>query len=80
MPAFAVRAGNRSAPKLVDRVTAIEAQLARGEFTLPTTISLERATNPFLRADEPEIKAALGLPNADGTEVFAALRERKNRG
>ena len=53
---------------------------ARGEFTLPTTIALERATNPFLRAEEPEIKAALGMADADATDVFAELRARKNKG
>ena len=75
--AMAVDAGNGL---LADRVKSIEAMLARGEPTLPTTISLERATNPFLRAEEAEIKRAVGLPDADGVEVFAALRERKNRG
>lgn len=65
---------------LAERVKRIEATLERGEPTLPTTISLERATNPFLRAEEAEIKRAMGLPDADGAEVFAALRERKSRG
>lgn len=63
---------------LRSRVAEVEAQRARGEATLPSTISLERATNPFLRVDEPAIKAALGMPDADEVEVFAALRERKN--
>ena len=65
---------------LIARAAEIERLRAAGEFTLPTTISLERATNPFLRADEPEVKAAMGLPDADAVDVFAALRERKNRG
>jgi hydroxyacylglutathione hydrolase len=64
---------------LVDRVKEIEALRAKGEFTLPTTIALERATNPFLRSEEREIRAALDMPQADAVEVFAALRERKNR-
>ncbi len=65
---------------LVERAAAIEALRAKGEPTLPTTISIERATNPFLRADEPDLKAAMGMADADGENVFAALRERKNRG
>ena len=65
---------------LVERAAEIEALRAKGEFTLPTTIAVERATNPFLRADEAELKAALGMADADGEDVFAALRERKNRG
>ncbi len=64
---------------LVERAAAIEALRAKGEPTLPTTISIERATNPFLRADEPDLKAAMGMEDADGADVFAALRERKNR-
>ena len=64
---------------LVERAGAIEALRAKGEPTLPTTISIERATNPFLRADEPDLKAAMGMEDADGADVFAALRERKNR-
>ncbi len=65
---------------LVERAAAIEALRAKGEPTLPTTISIERATNPFLRADEPDLKAAMGMADADGEDVFTALRERKNRG
>ncbi len=65
---------------LVERAAAIDALRAKGEPTLPTTISIERATNPFLRADEPDLKAAMGMVDADGEDVFAALRERKNRG
>jgi hydroxyacylglutathione hydrolase len=35
---------------LVERVAAVEAQRARDEATVPTTIGLERATNIFMRA------------------------------
>ncbi|MGO9675199.1 MAG: hydroxyacylglutathione hydrolase [Methylocella sp.] len=52
---------------------------AAGEYTLPTTIVLERATNPFLRAEEPGVQAAVGMPDADPAAVFAELRDRKNR-
>ena len=48
-------------------------------FTLPTTIGLELATNPFLRAEDPGVQAALGMSGADPVQVFAELRERKNR-
>ena len=61
------------------RVAEIESLVAAGSFTLPTTIAVERATNPFLRADDESLKAAIGMANADGVDVFAALRERKNR-
>ena len=65
---------------LVERAAAIERLRAAKAPTLPTTIALELATNPFLRADEPEVKAALAMPDADPIDVFAELRARKNRG
>lgn len=39
---------------LRDRMDAVNAARARGEATVPTTIALERATNPFMRADSVE--------------------------
>ncbi len=39
---------------LVERVEAVKAARARGEITLPTTVALERATNPFVRAGSAE--------------------------
>jgi hydroxyacylglutathione hydrolase len=35
---------------IVSRMAEVEAARARGEATVPTTIALERATNPFMRA------------------------------
>jgi hydroxyacylglutathione hydrolase len=49
-----------------------------GQFTLPTTIALERATNPFFRVEDPDIKRAMGLTQAGAIEVFSRMRERKN--
>jgi hydroxyacylglutathione hydrolase len=43
---------------LVQRVAEVREQRARGEVTLPTTIALERATNPFMRAASVEELAA----------------------
>ncbi len=39
---------------LAQRVAAVKEARDRGEVTLPTTIALERATNPFLRAASVE--------------------------
>jgi hydroxyacylglutathione hydrolase len=41
-------------PALVRRVEDVKAARERGEVTLPTTIALERATNPFIRAASVE--------------------------
>jgi hydroxyacylglutathione hydrolase len=35
---------------LIERMRAVDAMRRRGEPTIPTTIALERATNPFMRA------------------------------
>ncbi len=43
---------------LTERMAEVEALRARGEPTVPTTIALERATNPFMRAGSVEELAA----------------------
>lgn len=61
------------------RADEVAVMRAEHRATLPTTIAVELATNPFLRAEKPEVQAAIGMPNADPADVFAELRERKNR-
>lgn len=63
---------------LVARAAEIDALRAQGKPTLPTTIALERATNPFVRVDEPGIRQRLGLENASQADVFAEIRKRKD--
>jgi hydroxyacylglutathione hydrolase len=65
-------------PALVSRARRIDEQRAAGEPTVPTTIGEERATNPFLRADDPVLAAAVGLPAAPPAAVFAEIRRRKD--
>jgi hydroxyacylglutathione hydrolase len=38
----------------------------------------EKAANPFLRADLPELAAQVGLTGKPAAQVFAEIRERKN--
>jgi hydroxyacylglutathione hydrolase len=42
---------------LIDRMRTVDAMRARGEATIPTTIALERATNPFMRAGSVAVLA-----------------------
>jgi hydroxyacylglutathione hydrolase len=49
-----------------------------GRPTVPSSIGKEKMTNVFLRADDPQIKTAINIPNAAASEVFAELRRRKN--
>jgi hydroxyacylglutathione hydrolase len=68
---------------LVARQQVAEQQRAHGEPTLPSTIALERATNPFLRWCEPAVRAAAEAhaPGAgsDPVSTFAAIRAWKNQ-
>lgn len=49
---------------------------ARGEWTVPTRLERELATNPFLRADDPVLAARWG--GGDAVSTFAALRAAKD--
>lgn len=77
--ALAVEPGNAA---LRERQLREEAKRDRGEPTVPSTMAEERATNPFLRAGEPAVFAAVeahaGRPLADAVDAFAILREWKN--
>jgi len=42
---------------IAERMIEVERARAAGEATVPTTIALERATNPFMRAASPDILA-----------------------
>lgn len=68
-----------SNPALISRANAITEARKAGRPTVPTTLSHELATNPFLRAGLPEVKALIGLPDASDAEAFAAIRARKDR-
>ncbi|KQX01236.1 hydroxyacylglutathione hydrolase [Massilia sp. Root418] len=78
--ASAVDPGNAA---LQARVAADTAKRARGVPTVPSTVGVERETNPFLRYAEPQIAAQLvAAGKLQGGEapvaVFAALRQWKN--
>ncbi|MDH7799700.1 MULTISPECIES: hydroxyacylglutathione hydrolase [unclassified Beijerinckia] len=47
--------------------------------TLPSLLSVELATNPFLRANDPAIRKQLDMAGAEPAAVFTELRERKNK-
>lgn len=66
-------------PALVARAEAIATARAAGRATVPSLLSEELATNPFLRAGLPGVKRAIGLPDATDAEAFAEIRARKDR-
>ncbi len=68
---------------LLRRIEQEQAKRAQGLPTVPSTIGIERASNPFLRCGETAIAARLEQaghlqPNSDPVQVFAALRAWKN--
>lgn len=64
---------------LIARTAEVEEQVKKHTPTIPTTIGAEKAANPFLRADVPEIAERLGMAGKSAAAVFAEIRERKNR-
>lgn len=77
--ALAVEPGNATLQRRAIEVVELR---ARNLPTLPSTIASERACNPFLRVDSPEILHALerrlGHAPDDRVDAFAALRSWKD--
>jgi hydroxyacylglutathione hydrolase len=67
-----------SNPDLVVRAGEVDALRADNKPTLPTTIGLEKRTNPFLRVDAPAVRDLLGMPDAPAADVFGEIRTRKD--
>jgi len=76
--ALACEPGN---PKIQQRVLDTRQLRAAGQPSVPSSIALEKATNPFLRCDSPELINTLksrGLPHDNALAVFSALRQWRN--
>lgn len=65
--------------ELQRRVKEVQETRARGEPTVPSLLSDELETNPFLRAHSAAIRERLKLGAAADWKVFGELRERKNK-
>ncbi|MFQ5634606.1 MAG: hydroxyacylglutathione hydrolase [Gammaproteobacteria bacterium] len=63
---------------LIARAADVDRLRAAGLPTIPSTIGLEKATNPFLRPTSPALKATLGMQEARPVDVFAETRRRKD--
>jgi len=63
---------------LVARAKEIDAMRAKGIPTVPSSIGLELATNPFLRPMSESLQRSLGMTGADPVAVFAETRRRKD--
>lgn len=66
-------------PELISRVEAVMAARVAGQPTVPSILDEEKRTNPFLRADDPGLKAILGMTDSSDVAVFAEIRTRKDK-
>ncbi len=73
--ALTLEPGNAALQARMKEVALLRAE---GKPTVPSTIALERETNPFLRAESREIRHTLGLNDAGVIDVFAETRKRKD--
>ncbi len=65
-------------PDLISRIKGIAVARAAGQPTVPSTLTLEMRTNPFLRADLPEFKSVMGMADASEVDVFTKVRALKD--
>lgn len=75
---FAVTMEPRN-PALAARVADVARLRAASQPTIPSTIGLEKATNPFLRPASAELRATLGMAGAADADVLGETRRRKDR-
>ena len=64
-------------PGLQQRLGEVKAARSRNEATIPSSIALEKSTNPFLRWDFPSLQSAAN--SQDSVQTFARLRGMKDR-
>lgn len=64
--------------KLQQRAEEVFSLRAKNAMTLPVTLGQEKATNPFLRWNDPEIRKNLSMKDSTDEEVFAEIRKRKD--
>ena len=75
--AFAVTVDPQNAA-LQKRVEHIKTLRSQGKATVPSLLSEELETNPFLRAGDSAIRKHLNMADASDAEVFAEIRTRKD--
>lgn len=62
---------------LQQRFEQVRAARQQQQATVPSALGLEKATNPFLRWDDPIVQAQMG--SQDPVQSFARLRGRKDQ-
>lgn len=65
--------------KLQEKMIRVNQLRANGQITVPSTLAEELATNPFLREDSPALRQAISMDGKTPVEVFARVRQMKDR-
>lgn len=63
---------------LIERMKEVELLCSAGEFTVPSVLAQEYATNPFLRFGEKSVRKSLNMLDASDEDVFTEIRKRKD--
>ena len=66
-----------SNPDLQSRFAEVKAARSRSEATVPSTLGVEKRTNPFMRWNQPALQSA--VKSLDTVQTFARLRGMKDR-
>ena len=74
--ALTIESDNAALKARAEEVTRLRAD---NKPTIPVSLGSEKKANVFLRADEPSVAASLRMKGAGAAEIFAELRERKNK-
>ncbi len=73
--ALSVEPQNDALQKRAEQIAALR---AKNQPTVPSTMGLEKATNPFLRPMSADLQATLRMSGAPLVDVFAETRRRKD--
>ena len=73
--AITVEPDNQALQARVEEIASLRAQDIP---TVPTSIGLERQTNPFVRPDSGNLQQTIDLVGADPVAIFAETRKRKD--
>jgi hydroxyacylglutathione hydrolase len=63
---------------LISRRAEVDRLRSEGQPSVPSTLEIERSTNPFLRSHDPAFKAATGTTGNSDEHTFAAARRAKD--
>lgn len=73
--ALTVDPGNATLKARAEEITALR---DAGKYTIPTSIGVEKTTNPYMRVADPGIRQHLNMVDAADEDVFAEIRTRKD--